>query len=131
MLEKMLQDDEIGNFLMKSVKLSKVQLDTLLITIADKQEISLNKMILKRDNRVVSKGSFNRTLKQAKKNVEISLFTIIALEYFSIIEKNHIINLIKIADTLKKISGNKLINENVITILDQLSYALTNVYNKK
>ena len=131
MLEKMLQDDEIGNFLMKNVKLSKVQLDTLLITIADKQEISLNKMILKRDNRVVSKGSFNRTLKQAKKNVEISLFTIIALEYFSIIEKNHIINLIKIADTLKKISGNKLINENVITILDQLSYALTNVYNKK
>jgi|TARA_B100001971_G_scaffold148023_1_gene137066 hypothetical protein len=131
MLEKMLQDDEIGNFLMKNIKLSKVQLDTLLITIADKQEISLNKMILKRDNRVVSKGSFNRTLKQAKKNVEISLFTIIALEYFSIIEKNHIINLIKIADTLKKISGNKLINENVITILDQLSYALTNVYNKK
>ena len=127
----MLQDDEIGNFLMKNIKLSKVQLDTLLITIADKQEISLNKMILKRDNRVVSKGSFNRTLKQAKKNVEISLFTIIALEYFSIIEKNHIINLIKIADTLKKISGNKLINENVITILDQLSYALTNVYNKK
>ena len=131
MLEKILQDDEIGNFLMKNIKLSKVQLDTLLITIADKQEISLNKMILKRDNRVVSKGSFNRTLKQAKKNVEISLFTIIALEYFSIIEKNHIINLIKIADTLKKISGNKLINENVITILDQLSYALTNVYNKK
>jgi len=131
MLEKMLQDDEIGNFLMKNIKLSKVQLDTLLITIADKQEISLNKMILKRDNRVVSKGSFNRTLKQAKKNVEISLFTIIALEYFSIIEKNHIINLIKIADTLKKISGNKLINENVITKIDQLSYALTNVYNKK
>ena len=131
MLEKMLQDDEIGNFLMKNIKLSKVQLDTLLITIADKQEISLNKMILKRDNRVVSKGSFNRTLKQAKKNVEISLFTIIALEYFSIIEKSHIINLIKIADTLKKINSNKLINENVSTILDQLSYALTNVYNKK
>ena len=116
---------------MKNVKLSKVQLDTLLITLLNDDKSNLNKMISQRDNRKVSKGSFIRTLKQAKKNVESSLFTLIILEYFSIIEKSHIINLIKIADTLKKINSNKLINENVSIILDQLSYALTNVYNKK
>jgi|TARA_B100001971_G_scaffold151589_1_gene140721 hypothetical protein len=131
MLEKMLNNNEIGEFLIKRIKISKPQLDTLLITLSNKDAHSLNKIILQRDKGIVSKGSFSRTLKQAKKNVEISLYTLIILEYFSIIEKNQIINLIKIGSNLKKISDNNIVNDKVNIILDQISFAISNIYDKK
>tara|TARA_B100001971_G_C18180860_1_gene532696 strand:+ start:704 stop:1093 length:390 start_codon:yes stop_codon:yes gene_type:complete len=129
MLEHKLVNDKVGKFLVGKTNLTKSQLDTLLISLFSNDKLS--DMILQRDTGKVSKGSFIRTLKQAKKNVESSLFTLIILEYYSIIEENHIISLIKIGNMLKKISGNISIDDDLNSILNQVSYSISDVCNKK
>jgi|TARA_B100001964_G_C14146912_1_gene560116 hypothetical protein len=131
MLKEILINDEIGEFLVEKINLTQTQLDTLLITLLNDDKSNLNKMISQRDNRKVSKGSFIRTLKQAKKNVESSLFTLIILEYFSIIEENQINNLIKIGNTLKNISDNVSVDKDINIILDHVSSTISSVCNKK
>ena len=131
MLKEILINDEIGEFLVEKINLTQTQLDTLLITLLNNDKSNLNKMISQRDNRKVSKGSFIRTLKQAKKNVESSLFTLIILEYFSIIEENQINNLIKIGNTLKNISDNVSVDKDINIILDHVSSTISSVCNKK
>jgi|TARA_B100000315_G_scaffold248129_1_gene277647 hypothetical protein len=131
MLKEVLINDEIGEFLVEKINLTQTQLDTLLITLLNNDKSNLNKMISRRDNRKVSKGSFIRTLKQAKKNVESSLFTLIILEYFSIIEENQINNLIKIGNTLKNISDNVSADKDINIILDHVSSTISSVCNKK
>lgn len=129
MLENMLKNDEIGSYLVDRTSLTKSQLDTLLISIFDNNNLDVK--VLQRDKGKVSKGSFSRTLKQAKNNVENSLFTLIILEYFSIIDKNHIIDLIKIGNVLKKFSDNIPKGNNINTILDQISLTISDICNVK
>jgi|TARA_B100001971_G_scaffold180919_1_gene177381 hypothetical protein len=129
MLDKTIVNDKIGEFLVKRVNLTKPQLDTLLISLFNNDKLS--NMVTYRDKGSVSKGSFIRTLKQARKNVESSLFTLIILEYFSIIEESHIINLIKIGNSLKKISINISVDDDIDTLLQQLTYAISDVCSIK
>ena len=129
MLNKIIVDDEIGKFLVEKVNLTKPQLDTLLISLLSNDK--LDNMITCRDKGSVSKGSFIRTLKQARKNVESSLFTLIILEYFSIIEESHIINLIKIGNSLKKISIDIPADNDIDALLRQLTYVISDVCSTK
>ena len=129
MLEKMIKNDEVGKFLVKRTSLTKSQLDTLLISLFNNK--NLNYKTLQRDKGKVSKGSFIRTLKQAKNNVENSIYTLIILEYFSIIEENHIIDFIKISNVLKRISNNEPDNNNINNILNQVSLVISDICNYK
>ena len=129
MLQKIIEKDVIMDYLVKRTSLTKPQLDTLLISSVN-IGLGLNNMILLRDKGKVTKGSFIRTLKQANNNIEKSLYTIIILEYLSILEDNNIQNLVKVSRLLKDISNNKTSLDDLIIALGQISHVITNIMKK-
>ena len=79
-------NEPIVKILAKNSKLTKTQLETLLIdflatNIAGKPLKNEEKARLRLSKAEISRGAFNRTLRQARKNVIQSMYTIILLGY--------------------------------------------------
>jgi hypothetical protein len=90
--------------LLNKSNLTKIQLETLLIDIL-LDDISQNQNLneLKAQIRLkgpISRGSFNRTLKQAKNNILKSIITIVLLQYLNILEKGSLNSFIEISNRL-------------------------------
>ena len=84
-------NDPIVKVLSKNSQLTKTQLETLLIdilaeNIARKQLKYDEKARLRLTKAKLSRGSFNRTLKQAKENVIKSIYTVLLLGYLGVFE---------------------------------------------
>jgi len=84
-------NDQIVKILAKSSHLTKTQLETLLIDIlsenvAGKPLKYEEKARLRLTKAKISRGAFNRTLKQAKENVIKSIYTVLLLGYLGIFE---------------------------------------------
>ena len=97
-------NDPLVKILSKNSNLTKTQLETLLIdvlaeNIADKD--------LKYDEKAklrilaVSRGAFNRSLRQARQNVTQSIYTILLLGYFGILEEISLEPYLEAANKLK------------------------------
>ena len=96
--------DPMVKILSKNSNLTKIQLETLLIdvlseNIADKQ--------LKYDEKAkirllaVTRGAFNRSLRQARQNVIRSIYTILLLGYMGILEDTSLEPYIEVANKLQ------------------------------
>lgn len=131
MLKNILLNDKIANYLIDKINLTNSQLDTIFIELNNKNYKNLHKMTMLRDNGKVSKGSFIRTRKQAQINIEKSIYTIIFLQYMSIIENNNISNLIKIGDILKDISNSDSNEKDINKVLLQLTSVISNISGRK
>jgi hypothetical protein len=94
--------DALVSFLMDKCSLTQVQVDTLMIS---RTEGNLREKARLRDKKV-SKGSFARTLKQCKSNVEASLYTLILLQYLGLIREESLTNLSRIGVLVSKIREN-------------------------
>jgi len=99
-------DDPIAKILLKSSNITKIQLETLLIDILAENYIdkSLNydeKGRLRLTKIAVSRGSFNRTLAQAKNNVTESIYTILLLSYLGIIQSASLAPYLEVANKLQ------------------------------
>jgi ABC-type microcin C transport system duplicated ATPase subunit YejF len=100
-------NDPITEILYKNSHLTKTQLETLLIDILA-ENISgkaLNydeKARLRLTKAKISRGAFNRTLKQAKGNVIKSIYTILLLGYLGVFESTTLDPYIEIANRLKE-----------------------------
>lgn len=127
MLNDILSNDRIAKYLINKINLTKSQLDTIFIELNRKNELNLDKMTLLRDNGKVTKGSFIRTRNQAQTNIEKAIYTIIFLQYMSILEDNNISNLIKISNILKDISNNSSNVENIDEVLFKLTTVISNI----
>ncbi len=84
-------DDPLVKILAKNSHLTRVQLETLLInilseSISGKKIKYEEKAKLRLTKSKISRGSFNRTLKQAEENVIKSIYTILLLGYLGIFE---------------------------------------------
>jgi len=82
-------NDPIVKILAKNSNLTKIQLESLLIdflatNIAGKTLRNEEKARLRLSKTEISRGSFNRTLKQARKNVIQSMYTILLLGYLGL-----------------------------------------------
>jgi hypothetical protein len=100
-------NDQITKILLKTSNLTKIQLETLLIDILaenytekplnydEKGEFRLTKV-------AVSRGSFNRTLAQAKKNVTESVYTILLLGYLGVIQSTSLAPFQEVAEKLQR-----------------------------
>lgn len=130
MLRKILEKDKILGYLLDKANFTKLQLDTLMINRLNKGELNLNQRISLRDGKSVSKGSFIRTMRQAQKNVERSLYTIIISEYLSIIDRNSFLSLVRIGELLKELQTQKINAEEVQPILSEISSAVSNIWRK-
>ena len=87
-------NDPIVQILAKNSQLTKTQLETLLIDVlaenmSGKQLKYDEKARLRLTKAKISRGSFNRTLKQSKENVIKSIYTVLLLGYFEIANKLH------------------------------------------
>ena len=95
---------------MKTSNLTKIQLETLLIDILAENytDKSLNydeKGRLRLTKTAVSRGSFNRTLMQAKKNVTESIYTILLLGYLGIVQSTSLTPYLEAANKLQAYTG--------------------------
>ena len=81
--------DHVAGILLKHSNLTKIQYESLIIDLITEKisEINLTyteKALLRSKN--VSRGSFSRTLSQARKNIISSIYTILLLSYIGIFE---------------------------------------------
>ena len=114
-------NDPIVKVLAKNSNLTKTQLETLLIDILAE---NISGKSLKYDQKArlrlsaVSRGAFNRTLRQARRNVIQSIYTILLLGYLGVFEDTRLDPYLEIANKLqtymnayKDAEGKREINE--------------------
>ena len=100
-------NDPIVKILSKNSQLTKTQLETLLIDILAE---NISGKYLKYDEKArlrltkakISRGSFNRTLKQSKENVIKSIYTVLLLGYLGVFESTTLDPYLEIANKLKE-----------------------------
>jgi hypothetical protein len=100
-------NDPIVKILYKNSQLTKTQLETLLIDVlaenlSGKQLKYDEKARLRLTKAKISRGSFNRTLKQSKENVTKSIYTVLLLGYLGIFESTTLDPYLEIANKLKE-----------------------------
>lgn len=98
-------EDPLVKLLLKNSLLSKIQLETLLIDILSENIVGIpikyeDKAKLRQRNKDLSRGAFNRTLKQANNNIKKSINTIILLGYLGIFDSPQLQPLIEISTKL-------------------------------
>jgi hypothetical protein len=98
-------NDPIVNILSKNSQLTKTQLETLLIDVlaedmSGKQLKYDEKARLRLTKAKISRGAFNRTLKQSKENVIKSIYTVLLLGYLGIFEGTTLDPYLEIANKL-------------------------------
>jgi hypothetical protein len=98
-------NDPIVKTIAENSHLTKTQLETLLIdvlseTIANKPLKYDEKATLRLTKAKLSRGAFNRTLKQAKENVTKSIFTVLLLGYLGIFDTTTLDPYLEIANKL-------------------------------
>ena len=99
-------EDPIAKLLANNSHLTKTQLETILIDVlaenlSYKRLKYVEKARLRRTKAPVSRGSFNRTLRQAKTNVVKSIYTILLLGYFGILESTSLTPYLEVGNKLK------------------------------
>ena len=99
-------NDPIVNILAKNSNLTKTQLESLLIDIlaANLSGKSLKideKAKLRLSKEGISRGSFNRTLRQARRNVIQSIYTILLLGYLGVFEETRLDPFLEVANRLQ------------------------------
>lgn len=128
--------------LLNKCHLTKIQLETVLIDILfDDVSQKQNLYDLKAQLRLkgpISRGSFNRSLKQAKINILKSIITIILLQYLNVLEQGSLNSFIEISNRLssyiesykndiqnsdKKLNINKInvIKNSLLSIIDSVN----------
>jgi len=98
--------DPIVEILLKNSQLTKTQLETLLIDllaekISGKRIVYEDKAKMRLIKPGVSRGSFNRTLAQARNNTIKSIYTLILLGYLGILETPNLDPYIEIANRIR------------------------------
>jgi hypothetical protein len=98
-------NDPIAQILAKNSHLTKIQLETFLIdvlaeNISGKQLKYDDKAALRLTKAKISRGSFNRTLKQSKENVIKSIYTVVLLGYLGVFEGTTLDPYLEIANKL-------------------------------
>ena len=140
-------NDPIIKILAKNSNLTKTQLETLLIdflspNMAGKALTNEEKALLRLTKAGISRGAFNRTLRQARKNVIQSIYTILLLGYLGIFEDTRLDQYLEAAGKLKDyvnayqniLSNNDLAAENarIISMLrEELEASLEKLSSSK
>lgn len=99
-------NDPIIKMLSKNSNLTKTQIETVLIDFlsenaAGKQLTNEEKASLRLVKAEISRGAFNHTLRQARKNIIQSIYTILLLGYLGIFEDTRLDPYLEVANKLK------------------------------
>lgn len=99
-------DEPLTKILTENSHLTKIQLETLLIDVladeaAGKKVEYENKSKMRLVKAGVSRGAFNRTLRQARRNVIRSIYTVLLLGYLGILETPRLNPYLEISNRLE------------------------------
>ena len=104
MLQKTFKDP-ITDILLNNANITRIQFETLVIDMLTElisdNKLSLDEKTLFRTNNV-SRGSFSRSLSQARKNVISSIFTIVLLSYIGVFDERPFDEYYVLAEKLKE-----------------------------
>jgi hypothetical protein len=100
-------NDSIVKILAKNSHLTKTQLETLLIDVLSENTTGKplkyeEKARLRLTKAKISRGAFNRTLKQAKENVIKAIYTVLLLGYLGIFESTTLDPYLEVANKLQQ-----------------------------
>jgi len=118
--------DPVVKILSKNSQLTRTQLETLLVDVlaenmAGKQLKYDEKARLRLTKAKISRGAFNRTLKQSKENVIKSIYTVLLLGYLGIFESTTLDPYLEIANKLHEyVEAHKDIPQKDEQLKDQL-----------
>jgi hypothetical protein len=121
-------EDPIVKILAKNSHLTKTQLETLLINIlaeniSGKPLKYEEKARLRLTKAKISRGAFNRTLKQAEENVIKSIYTVLLLGYLGIFESTTLDPYIEISNKLQEyVEAHKNMPINDAQLEEQLKF---------
>jgi hypothetical protein len=119
-------NDPIVKIVAANSHLTKIQLETLLIDILSE---NISGKSLKYDEKAnmrlmkskISRGAFNRTLKQAKENVVKSIYTVLLLGYLGVFESTTLDPYLEIANKLQEyVEACKGMPDNADTLNDHV-----------
>lgn len=102
-----IMEDPLAKILITNSHLTKIQAETLLIDILT-ENIMIKKMVNEEKAKIrlsktgVSRGAFNRTLKQANKNIISSIYTLFLLGYLRILESPKLTPFMEIGNKLEE-----------------------------
>lgn len=97
-----LKDDRLARSLLQNSHLTEVQLATLVIDVLwSTTELSLQDEGSRSVRRQVSKGAFNRSLAQARRNVIRSIYTVFLLAYFGLFDSPKLEPFLRLGDEMK------------------------------
>jgi hypothetical protein len=142
-VKDILKDPIVSRLLQRS-NLTRAQFETLLIDqlghdMANKQLTRLEMAQIMRDQRGISRGSLNRSLRQARENVSEAIHTILLLGYGGLIDSPALAPFVEASELLKsqltqfaELASNdpKLYRERVDTIVQDLEDAFRALYGK-
>ncbi len=124
MIEDMLSKDWLIRYLLERSDLTLTQADTLMIFFEYRSRgDSLSGMILARDGGEVSKGSFDRSLRQGKNNIKRSLNTLIFSYYLGFFDKELLRSLVRICDLLLDLRGLEIPESRLKEVADVIEEA--------
>lgn len=121
-------EDPIVKILVKNSHLTKIQLETLLIDVLAENLLGKplkydEKARLRLTKAKISRGAFNRTLKQAKENVIKSIYTVLLLGYLGIFETTTLSAYIEVANKLQGyIEAHKTMASKNLQLEEQLKF---------
>jgi hypothetical protein len=131
--------DPIVKILTRNSNLTRTQLETLLIdflasNISEKSLKNEEKARLRLSKAEISRGAFNRTLKQARSNVIQSMYTIILLGYLGLFENTRLEPYLEAANRIqhyvnayKDAISNGALAEEQLRVVSMLREELENV----
>ena len=124
MIEDMLSKDWLIRYLLERSDLTLTQADTLMIFFEYRSRgDSLSGMVLARDGGEVSKGSFDRSLRQGKNNIKKSLNTLISSYYLGFFDKELLRSLVSICDLLLDLRGLEMPESRLKEVADVIEEA--------
>lgn len=138
---KGLMNDPLAKILSENSHLTQIQLETLLIDLLaerfiDKKMNYTEKSKMRSTDRKVCRGAFNRTLQQSRKNMMKSIWTVLLLGYFGLLEtpsltpfveaSNKLENYVNEYRIMRNTVKNNIKNENMAKMMIYMQNELKN-----
>ena len=109
MLNKLIKNDPLVSFLFEESNFTHVQLDTLLINFVSREENKdLYSKTSLRDGKRISGGSFLRTLRMSQKNIRRAMYSLILLQYLSVLSEEDFNSISEVGNIIRSVSAVKL-----------------------
>jgi len=143
MIDETLRDRILSALLQRS-NLTKIQFETLLVdqlghVMANKRLTRSDMAQLRQDRKRISRGSFNRTLRQARENVVEAIHTVLLLGYSGLTQSPSIAPFLEASERLKgqtsqlrdaALSEPEAYRRTVDSIIDDLEQAFRAMFGK-